>query len=150
MREKVYDENLGRYIWRSENVADGTETNINQIDIAINKGEKVEFMVRAISEAGYPENPLKSAWSNTVIIEFPPTLSTTNEIADLITMVNDDALQITINNTLDSIGVSVHLDDTVANTNSVVGTYYKHLSKNIAYEEKKIENGITTINTINL
>ena len=150
MRDKVYDENMQRYVWRSENIADGTETNINQIDIAINKGEKVEFMVRSISEAGYPENPLKSAWSNTVIIEFPSTLSTTNEIADLITMVNDDALQITINNTLDSIGVSVHLDDTVANTNSVVGTYYKHLSKNIAYEEKKIENGITTINTINL
>lgn len=150
MREKVYDDNMQRYVWRSENIADGTETNINQIDIAINKGEKVEFMVRSISEAGYPENPLKSKWSNSVIIEFPSTLSTTNEIADLITMVNDDALQITINNTLDSIGVSVHLDDTVANTNSVVGTYYKHLSKNIAYEEKKIENGITTINTINL
>lgn len=150
MREKVYDENMQRYVWRSENIADGTETNINQVDIAISKGEKVEFRVRSISEAGYPENPLKSDWSNSVIIDFPPTLSVSNEIADLIKMVNDDALQITINNILDSVGISVHLNDVVANTNSVTGEYYKHLAKSIAYEEKKIENGITTVNSISL
>lgn len=150
MREKIYDDNLQRYVWRSENIADGTETNINQIDIAISNGEKVEFKVRSISEAGYPENPLKSEWSNSVIIEFPPTLSTSNEIADLIKMINDDALQITINNILDSIGITVHLNDVVANTNSVTGEYYKHLAKSIAYEEKKIENGITTVNSISL
>lgn len=150
MREKVYDENMQRYVWRSENIADGTETNINQVDIPISKGEKVEIKVRSISEAGYPENPLKSPWSNSVIIEFPPTLSVSNEIADLIKMVNDDALQITINNILDSVGISVHLNDVVANTNSVTGEYYKHLAKSIAYEEKKIENGITTVNSISI
>ena len=46
--------------WKIENVADGSEININQIDIPITKGEKVEIKIRSISEAGYPDNPLKS------------------------------------------------------------------------------------------
>lgn len=47
-------------MWNADNPADGSEININQIDIAITKGEKLEFKVRAISECGYPDNPLKS------------------------------------------------------------------------------------------
>ena len=151
LKQKRYDEDLQRYVWKAENVADGTETNINQIDIAISKGEKVEIKVRAISEAGYPENPLRSAWSNTVVVDFPSTLATSNEIADLITMVNDDALNITINNTLDSIGVTTHLDDTIPNSNSVNGMYYKHVAKNIAYEESgTTAEGTTVVNSISL
>lgn len=151
MKTKVYDNDLQRYVWKSENVADGTETNINQIDIAISKGEKVEIKVRSISEAGYPENPLRSEWSNSVIVEFPSTLATSNEMADLITMVNDDALNITINNTLDSIGVTTHLDDTIPNSNSVNGMYFKHLAKNIAYEESgTTAEGTTVVNSISL
>lgn len=146
MKTKIYDNDLGRYIWRSENVADGSEVNINQIDIPINKGEKVEIKVRSISEAGYPKNPLRSVWSNSITMDFPDTLATGNEIADLITKVNDDALQITIDNTLDSVGVTAHLADTVPNTASVTGTYYKHLADNIAYEDKKVtgEDGATS------
>jgi hypothetical protein len=105
LKTRIYNNATGLYEWSTENVADGTEININQIDIPITKGEKVEIKVRSISEAGYPENPLRSVWSNSVIIEFPDTLSTNNEIADLITEVNDDAMEIAINNTLNSIGV---------------------------------------------
>lgn len=144
IKQRVYNNDTGMYEWSSENVSDGTEININQIDIPITKGEKVEIRARSISEAGYPDNPLKSDWSNSVIIAFPDTLSTTNEIADLITEINDDALEITINNTLDSIGVSSHMDDSIANTNSVNGLYYKHESKNIAYENETVT-GIESI-----
>lgn len=137
-KEQVLTED-GRYIWKAENVADGTEVNINQIDIPISKGEKVEIKVRSISEAGFSTNNcLKSDWSDSVIIEFPPTLSTTNEIADLIKEINDDALVITIQNTLDSQGVTTHLDDTIPNTNSVNGLYFKHKAENIAYEDSYI------------
>jgi hypothetical protein len=135
LKTKIYDEDLGRYVWKTENIADGTETNINQIDIAISKGEKVEIKVRTISEAGYPENPLRSEWSNSIIMEFPSTLATGNEMADLIKNVNDDTLTITITNNLDSLGVTTHLDDTIPNTNSVNGMYFKHIAKNIAVEE---------------
>ena len=144
LKTRVYNNATGLYEWSAENVADGTEININQIDIPITKGEKVEIKVRSISEAGYPENPLRSVWSNSVIIEFPDTLSTNNEIADLITEVNDDAMEIAINNTLNSIGVQAHMDDSIANTNSVNGLYYKHEAKNISYENET-DTGIESI-----
>ena len=150
LKTMKYDDDLQRYVWVDENVADGTETNINQIDIAINKGEKVQIKVRSISEAGYPRNPLRSDWSNVVTVEFPSTLATSNEIADLIQEVNDDALTITINNNLDSAGVTEHLDDTIPNSNSVNGLYFKHQAKNIAYEESTTTDGTTVVNSISL
>lgn len=136
-KTRSYNNETGLYEWKAENVADVTEININQIDIPITKGEKVEIKVRSISEAGYPENPLRSEWSNSVVISFPDTLSTSNEIADLIKEINDDSLNIQINNIIDSVGLSSHIDDSIANTNSVKGLYYKHESKNIAYEDKQ-------------
>lgn len=152
LKERRYNEDTDTYDWVAEDVTSGTEININQIDIAITKGEKVEFMVRSISEAGYPNNCLKSDWSNSIIIEFPSTLSTTNEIADLITEINDDAVNLSIDNTLNSLGVTSHLSDTTPNTNSNSGLYFKHVADNIAYE-KSITNastGATTISTISV
>ena len=140
IKTKVYDSDLGRYVWRSENVADGSEVNVNQIDIPISKGEKVEIKIRSISEAGYPMNPLRSVWSNAVVMEFPDTLATGNEIADLVTKINDDALTITINNILEAGGYSAHLSDTVPNTGSVTGTYYHHIASNIGYEDTRVVN----------
>ena len=138
------------YIWKAENVADGTEVNINQIDIPIQKGERVEIKVRSVSEAGYPQNPLKSEWSNSVIISFPDNLSSTNEVAELIKDVNDDALNIAIGNTLNSAGMTSHLDDTIPNTNSVNGLYFKHLAKNIAYENTDQTTGSQIITSVSV
>lgn len=148
MKTKVADEN--GYSWKAENVADGTEVNINQIDIPIQKGERVEIKVRSISEAGFPSNPLKSEWSNSIIISFPSNLASTNEIADLITDVNDDALNISITNTLNSAGVTSHLDDTIPNTNSVNGLYFKHIAKNIAYENTDESSGTKVITSVSI
>lgn len=150
LKSKVVDQNLNRYVWKAENVADGTEVNINQVDIPIQKGERVELKVRSISEAGYPTNPLKSEWSNSVIISFPDNLSSTNEISDLIKDINDDALVISINNQLDSVGATAHLDDTIPNTNSVNGLYFKHLAKNIAYENTDINSGTSVVTSISV
>lgn len=150
IKTRVVDDTTSTYIWKSENVADATEININQIDIPIQKGERVEIKVRSISEAGYPQNCLKSSWSNSVIIPFPSNLSTTNEIADLIKDVNDDALNIAIGNTLDSAGVSSHLDDTIPNINSVNGLYFKHIAKNIAYENLDQATGSRVVTSISV
>lgn len=136
LKERKFNNETGLYEWASENIADGSEININQIDIAISKGEKLEFKVRSISEAGYPENCLKSSWSNSAIIEFPSTLSTKNELASLIEDSNDEALDVAIENKINSLGLDTHIDDTVPNTNSVNGIYFKHLAGNIAYEKK--------------
>ena len=59
-REQVWDDETGTYIWKDEQSADGDVININQIDIPIRYGEKVEIKARSISEAGYPRNPAKS------------------------------------------------------------------------------------------
>lgn len=144
LKTRVYNSESGLYEWKTENVADGSEVNINQIDIPITKGEKVQIKVRTISEAGYPQNPLKSDWSESIIVEFPGNLNTSNEIADLVEEINDDALQIAISNTLDSLGVTTHLDDTIPNVNSVNGIYFKHVCDNIAYEDVDTEAGTTT------
>lgn len=138
------------YEWKVENVADGTEVNINQIDIPIQKGERVEIKVRSISEAGYPSNPLKSDWSNSIIVTFPSNLTSTNEVSELIKDVNDDALNIAITNTLDSAGVTSHLDDTIPNSNSVNGLYFKHLAKNIAYENTDLTSGTKVVTSISI
>jgi len=135
LKQRVFNNTTNMYEWKTENVADSTEININQIDIAISKGEKVEIKVRTLSEAGYPDNPLKSDWSNTITISFPSNLNTNNAIADLIAEVNDDALNIAITNQFDTVGVTTHLDDSIPNTNSVNGIYYKHTAENIAYED---------------
>jgi len=110
----------------------------------------VEIKARSISEAGYPQNPLKSVWSNSVIVSFPPNLPSTNEIADLIKDVNDDALNIAISNTLNSAGVSSHLDDTIPNINSVNGLYFKHIAKNIAYENTDETTGTKVVTSVSM
>ena len=151
MKTKVLDSTDGKFVWKSENIADGTETNINQIDIAISKGEKVEIKVRSISECGYPYNPLRSEWSESVIIDFPPTLATGNQIADLIEEINSDALTLTVQNNLDALGVTEHLKDSVANKNSVNGLYFKHLAENIAYELSTTDSsGNVVVNSISV
>ena len=72
-------------------------------------------------------------------------------MADLIKNVNDDALTITITNNLDSLGVTTHLDDTIPNTNSVNGMYFKHIAKNIAVEETGLSDaGTTVVNSVSL
>ena len=133
-KHRVFNTSTDTYQWNTENTANGEEININQIDIPITKGEKVEFMVRSISEAGYPGNCLKSEWSNAITITFPSSLDTENSIANLITEINDDALDITINNTLDSLGLTSHISDSIPNVNSVNGLYYNHIASDIAYE----------------
>ena len=131
--------------WQSENVADGSEININQIDIPITKGEKVEIKIRSISEAGYPDNPLKSAWSESVIISFPSNLNTTNAMAELVQEVNDDALHIAIRSDLSAAGLIAHMNDSISNENSVTGIYCHHMADNIAYEDTTESGSVSTV-----
>ena len=140
--EKAYDNELGAFKWIAGNTSKGDEVNINQVDIAITKGEKVEFMIRSVSEAGYPYCPLKSDWSNKVIMEFPSNLMTSSDIDNLITDINDENTSITVESILDSKGVNQHLNDMVSNANSTSGFYFKHEAKNIAVDVKN-SNGTT-------
>ena len=149
--EKAYNEATGAYEWVNESIADGTKININQVDIPISKGEKVEFRIRSISEAGWPGNPLKSEWSNSVIIEFPSNLSTASEAENLIESINNENGTATVDNVLNSLGVYTHLNDSIPNINSVNGMYYKHQADYISYELTTDGDGINkTIETISV
>lgn len=146
MKEKVYDEKTGTYVWKVENISDGTEVNINQIDIPITKGEKVQIKVRSISEAGYPDNCMKSDWSSSIIISFPENLSTENSIESIIQDSNEDMMNSMITSSMNSSGIIAHLKDSIPNTNSVNGIYFNHIASNVAYEYKDETTGkVSTI-----
>lgn len=138
MKEQVFDSNLGVYVWESVDEADGSKININQIDIPIRSGEKVEIKVRAISEAGYPSNPLKSAWSNTITISFPANLTAHDAITNIIDSAKDDMSAVVMQQTMSAAGLYTHLSDA---TNQ-----YKHNAENIfiTYQNKEAEESSTS------
>lgn len=149
---KVYDASTETYTWQAENIADGNTNNINQVDIPIQKGEKVELKIRSISEAGWPLNPLKSDWSNTVIIEFPSNLEGSNQVANILSDAAVEEETIKLDNTLAAAGVPTHLDDSVPNPNSGTGTYFKHQAVNLAFDlkVKNIGGVVSVVNTTDL
>lgn len=122
---KKYDPDSDTFVWVNTNPMDGTQININQIDIPINNGEKVEIKVRSISEAGYPYNPLKSDWSNSVIIAFPDNLTTDDSVTTILNNVRNDMTAVVLQETMSAAGVYTHLSD----NNST----FKHNAANIEY-----------------
>lgn len=125
--EKVFDINNDIYVWKEESTADGTKININQIDIPIRSGEKVEIKVRSISEAGYPTNPRKSSWSNSIIISFPDNLTSNDTVTTILDTVKSDMTAVVLQETMSAAGVYTHL----AESNSM----YKHTAKTVSYTD---------------
>jgi len=145
VRQKTYDSSLGKYAWITENVADGEVININQVDIPIRKGEKVELKIRSISEAGWPLNPLKSRWSDPVIIEFPANLESSDQVKNILSDAQVEEETVKLDETLAAAGIDTHLDDSIPNPTSGTGTYFKHQAVNLAYDrDTKDENGLVT------
>ena len=141
MKEKALNLSTNKYEWVAESVADGTVVNINQVDIPIIKGEKVQIKVRSISEAGYPSNPLKSGWSDSVIISFPENLNTKNEMTSIVQSADSAILDSTIRDSLASNGLIAHIADSISNVNSVNGIYYRHEAKNLVYQRVNSSTG---------
>jgi len=152
LRERYYDSSTRTYKWNTENIGDGDINNINQIDIPITKGEKVEIKIRSISEAGWPLNPLKSEWSNSVVIDFPANLQTTNQIINILNDAQVEEETIKLEETLASSGVNTHIQDSIPNPASGSGTYFKHQSANLSVDikQKNVDNNLSEINTTDL
>jgi len=127
MLEKVFDVENDIYVWKEESTADGTKININQVDIPIRSGEKVEIKIRSISEAGYPGNPRKSSWSNSIIISFPDNLTSDDTVTTILDSVKSDMTAVVLQETMSAAGVYTHLAD----SNSM----YKHTAKTISYTD---------------
>ena len=144
IKSRIYNPDLDRYEWVIENVSNAEQNNINQIDIPIQKGEKVEIKIRSISEAGWPINPLKSDWSDSRIIDFPSNLQTTDQITNILNNAIDQETNIKIDETLSSSGIYAHLTDTIPNPQNV-NNYFKHTANNLGVEIKtKDASGNTT------
>lgn len=143
--QKVYDASTETYSWQPENIADGNVNNINQVDIPIQKGEKVQLKIRSISEAGWPSNPLKSDWSEPVVIDFPSNLEGSDQVINILGDAATEETTIKLDETLNSAGVYTHLNDSVPNPNSGTGTYFKHQANGLAFDiKKKDSNGVVT------
>jgi len=127
IRKKVYDENKGVYVWAPENVDNADAQNINQIDIPIQKGEKVEIQISSVSEAGWPNNPHVSIYSDPVSISFPSDLAV-NGITDLLKKNSEDSAVVTVQESLTAQGLPQHLSEQF--TENVV-TYF-HQGSSIA------------------
>jgi len=152
IKQRYFDETLKIYRWKDEDIANGETYNINQIDIPISKGEKVEFKIRSISEAGWPLNPLKSEWSNSIIMEFPANIEPSNQVATILEESKIEEETIKLEETLSSIGIDTHIADSIPNPASGSGTYFKHQSINLAFDvkTKDKDNILQSVNTTDL
>lgn len=104
IRSKVFDPNSGTFVWAPEFTDDADVNNINQLDIAITKGERVEIRIKSVSEAGWPDNPLTSDYSEAITVTFPEDLTTQNAAASLVGNLKDEAI-LAIQQDLSSKGV---------------------------------------------
>ena len=104
IRSKIYDLSSGTYVWAPEITDDSDANNINQLDIPITNGEQVEIRIKSVSEAGWPDNPITSAWSESVTISFPADATTESAVVSLTSNLRDEAL-LAIQQDLSSRGV---------------------------------------------
>lgn len=145
IKERLYDISLGKYVWITPSISDGETVNINQIDIPISKGEKVEIKIRSISEAGWPTNPAKSDWSTSIIKEFPANLSGSDQVANILADSIQEESNIKLEETLSATGITTHIADSVPNPNTGNGIYFKHQAVNLSYDlSEKDSTGIVT------
>lgn len=127
LRERVKDKN-GVFYWKPIDLNDSDEININQLDIPITKGEKVEIQVKSISEAGFPSNPLESEWSEPIIIEFPEEYTADSPVDNILKKNSTDESQLVVNQTLSAKGVTTHVADAFSSN----GNVFLHTANSIA------------------
>jgi hypothetical protein len=127
-KKKEYNESTGVYEWVEENVADPDSINFNQLDIAIRKGESVQIRIKSLSEAGYPENPVESDWSDPVTVDFPGEIQSTEETTLLAQQTFAEETRIALQEELNARGLSQHLSTSFTSKDK----YYAHSSAAVA------------------
>ena len=102
----------GTMTWYDRSLNNSDEIGINQCWLSISENESVEVRVRAISEAGYPGNPVKSEWSNIVRVDFPDSLKE-NSLNAVISKNNIDLANAEFNRILEAKGLLTHITSQV-------------------------------------
>lgn len=129
IRKRTYDNTTGKWYWEVEDVSDADTPNINQLDIPIQRNERVDIRVRSISEVGYPDSPIFSDWSEIMTIDFPDNLNEVlGENAFILQDATREEMRVSFENELSSKGVLKH----VGNSFYVNEQYFAHTDKTIA------------------
>ncbi len=127
-RKRQFDPSTGEYLWKIEDLQNADTPNINQIDISIQVGEKVEMRVKSISEVGWPDSPVESDWSEIVSVEFPDDLNNVlNENDFILKEATKEDLKVRMETELSARGLDDHLSEQVTVDNVV----YLHGSEKI-------------------
>lgn len=123
----------GGYVWEAVITEDADKININQLDIPIRAGEKVEIRIKSVSEAGYPVSGLESDWSEIVTVVFPNDLLYTIDVIDSVKANYDDLKQAEVRELFKQKGIDEHLS-----------TGYTERDKNFAHTTVHIASGFLT------
>ena len=118
----------GIYKWIVESEEDAQAVNFNSLDIPISSGEIVEIMVKSVSEAGFPANPVTSDWSEITRIEFPEGELATDSISDILGINSFDNLKVQLDQDLESKGVYTHVSDSFTTNDK----YFAHSASAVA------------------
>lgn len=127
-RTKKYNSTTGFYEWADESVSDPNVVNSNQVDIPIKKGEIIEIRIKSLSEAGWPDSPVESDWSNSIQVEFPADIETSEDSTIVSQQAFADQTRISFQDELNAKGLDIHLSTAFTNRDK----YYAHKSEDIA------------------
>ena len=128
IRKRIFDSDNDEYYWEIEDVENPDTPNVNQLDIAIQQDEKVEFRIKSISEVGWPESPVESTWSEIHTFSFPDDLKNVLSENDFIVFqANKEEIRLSLTSELEAKGLDDHLSDTI----SMNAKMYHHDSSKI-------------------
>ena len=127
-RVKVLNELTGFYEWVDEDVSNADAVNSNQLDISIRKGETVEIKIKSVSEAGWPDNPVESEWSEPITVEFPANIEAAEEATILAQQAFAEETRITFQDELNAKGLDLHLGSAFTTRDK----YFAHKAEDIA------------------
>lgn len=118
----------GSVQWEPINSESIDAISCNQLEIPISANEIVQFRVKAIGEAGYPNVLNESEWSNIVSIQFPESLAASAMFVTLKDELAIDKQNVALENMLENKGLIKHIADAFSENN----IYYAHNAQNIA------------------
>jgi hypothetical protein len=141
VRKRTTDPNTGAQVWVTEDVENPDAVNINQIDIAIQAGEAIEFKVQSISEAGWPISPATSIFSETIRVDFPSELEVDQGLNQIIEQAKQDKIRVDLELSLIQEGVPQHISTSFTQGEN----YWAHNAFDIASGFLTPENNVISL-----
>lgn len=120
-RGRKYDESTGKYRWDPNTII---QTSIN---IPIEARYNTIINYRYVFEAGYPENPMKSVWSDDIEVLWDATLERSSMKA-LQNINQADQVKASVNNTMATNGMYRHIENSFTSGE----VYFAHSADEIA------------------